>query len=142
VQDVSPSVPIAAWVLILIAGGASYLYFKCKCTRGDYDLVIDEAGGSLVLPRTCGRSEVVTVLRRNIVSIGMEELQSRDTRGRTHLGGYAATLFFTGPDGTRRQERLAKLSDTYSAQGLVAWLCQRMHVRPGGSLSDSESQDA
>lgn len=119
---------LVAWGLILGGGAIAWLYGWRKLARGDSDLVIDEFGGSVTLPRNFGRQEEVAVPAGKILGIEVERDEARDSDG-DRRRSYVPTLIFTESDGSERREKLVQWYDERSAEGFVAWLRERLRIR-------------
>jgi hypothetical protein len=125
----NPPLPIVlgAWGLILAGGLAAWGFQYAKVVRGDWDLLIDEYRQSLTLPRTCGRREEVVVPAEKVTAIEIERAEKRNSEGRV-TRSFIPTLLVTDGDGTIRREKLIDWSDEASAQGLTAWLRERLKI--------------
>jgi hypothetical protein len=115
------STPPALLLLLgaMFAGGAGvYLYLECKLARGDCDLVIDAAGGTVLLPPTMGRRSAASVPLEYISAVELDQTESRDSDGVTSYR-FAPVLVM---DGGERREKIAEWWDRFAAEELAAWL--------------------
>ena len=79
----APNLHVMFGVLILVAaaGVAAYLWMAQRHLSGRYDLRIDAASQSLLLPRTGGRKEPLRVPRSEIVAVSMHRRVSHNPSG-------------------------------------------------------------
>jgi hypothetical protein len=129
----NPELPVMyiAWSVILGGGVLSYGWHHRKIADGRFDLVIDNLGRRLTLPRTQGRKDAVVVDADHIVSVEVEQLSKRGSKGSTYYV-YAPTLVVAESKDAVRREKLVEWSDEARANELADWLRERSSIRAGG----------
>ena len=126
-----PMMPLmlGAWAVILAVGACAYLYRQRKLAQGDCDLVIDNFSQTVALPRTLGRQAKVVVPMRKFISVEVERIAKSDSEG-SHFYRYVPVALFTDEAGSTRRERIVEWSSQARAQGLAAWLRERLRIEP------------
>jgi hypothetical protein len=103
---------------MLAVGAGVYVYLEGKVARGDCDMVIDVAGGAVVLPRTMGRRTTASIPMEYITAVELDQIETRDSDG--------ANSYYFAPvlvlDGGERREKLVAWWDRFAAEELTAWL--------------------
>jgi hypothetical protein len=128
----NPELPVMyiAWSVILGGGVLSYGWHRRKIADGKFDLVIDNLGHRLTLPRTQGRKDAVVVDADHIVSIEVEQISKRGSKGSTCFV-YAPTLVVAESKDAVRREKLVEWTDETRANEIAVWLRERLLSRAG-----------
>jgi hypothetical protein len=126
----NPELPVmyVAWGVILAGGLLACAWRHRRIAAGQFDLVIDDLSHRLTLPRTHGRKDAIVVDPDRIVSIEVERLSKRGSKGSTYYV-YAPTLVVAESNDAVRREKLVEWSDEARANELADWLRERSSIR-------------
>ena len=122
-----------AWLGFVFAGVVVGVCHREDVRAGKYDLVVDPAAGTLVLPVTQGRLRRVRVPLAEVTALRVERVEIKDSEGGPSTYQYAPTLFHR--DGPAAGECLAKWTSERRARSFVAWL--REYLPPPGQVKRS-----
>jgi hypothetical protein len=129
VAGFAPSLRLMSTVLILVvaAGLAAFLWMAQRHSSGRYDLRIEEASQSLVLPPAGGRKEPLRVPRSEIVAVSMHRRVSHSPSGQ-HFS-YVPALDGAAP---RAEPQILDLVNwgwtEEKATAFANWLSQQLGV--------------
>jgi Protein of unknown function (DUF3592) len=128
----NPELPVmyVAWGIILGGGALAFGWHRRRIADGQFDLVIDNFGRRLALPRTQGRKDAVVVDADHIVSVEVEQLSKRGSKGSTYFV-YAPTLVVAESKDAVRREKVVEWSDEARSNELADWLRERLLKRTG-----------
>jgi len=121
----SLSVILTTIAVVYLAGMGVFLWQWLKIRSGIDDLIINEAGRSLDLPETFGRTERVTVNIADIESLTVEQIEHRNNKGGISYT-YAPTLRLRGNESGG--SKLADWSDKLKADDFAEWLRKKLGV--------------
>jgi hypothetical protein len=126
----NPELPVMylAWGIILGAGLLACARRHRKIADGQFDLVIDDLNHRMTLPRTQGRKDPIVVDADHIVSIEVERVSKRGSKGSTYYV-YAPTLVVAESKEAVRREKLVEWTDEARANELADWLRERSSSR-------------
>jgi hypothetical protein len=131
--DPSLATMLVAWAVILGGGAAVWLYGCWKQAGGGSDLILDKFRQCMTLPPSQGREEELVLPFDKVVSIEVATLEKPGSEGGVSRS-YLPTVVFTDSDGSERRERIAKWPPEDRAQGLAAWLRERLVCAKGSGL--------
>jgi hypothetical protein len=128
-----------AWGIVLSGGFLTAIWFWRTLRSGKYDLVLDEVNGTVQLPRTCGRKGLQTLPISTIFSASVATVTKQDHEGSTSYT-YVPTLRLNSPAGPI--EKLAEWRSEARAAGFVAWLNEKLGLRPSRYLAEADAAKA
>jgi hypothetical protein len=115
------SVMVVVWIVLLSTGWLVYN----RITRPENELVIDDVGRRLTLPKGFGRTEPTAMPLDKVLAV---EVMTVDTAKRNGPR-YQPTLVFANEDGSLRRERLVVWVDQSRAVALAEWLRDRLRLQ-------------
>jgi hypothetical protein len=121
-------VPLAGWGIVLGGGGFACRFVCRKAAQTDCELVIDNYARTVVLPRSFGRPDHVTIPWHRVRSIEVDRVECRNA-SEMPGGNYVPTMTVEDGNGLQRRERLVQLLDLALAERLADWLCEQLAVR-------------
>jgi hypothetical protein len=121
-----PSTGLVLTVIALVygAGAGVWLWRWRKISAGIDDLVINQAGRTLELPRTQGRHQRLSVGIAEIESLTVSTIEHIGSKGR-HSYTYAPTLHFRG---SQPDQQLEDWSDKVKAGDFTEWLRHQLRL--------------
>jgi hypothetical protein len=125
-SDLHPSLWLAGGFLFLaIAGGTgAYVWRWRKIRSGEDDLIINEASGTIELPKTYGRRQRRTVNASDIAGITVEVIKRRSSKGGVSFA-YAPTLLLR----EAHKQKIADWNDKMKAEAFSTWLREKLGVK-------------
>ncbi len=126
----NPPLEVAAadWTLILGTAAAVYVWRR---VRRPGELVIDEVGRTLTLPPRKGRRNELVIPLSSIRAIEVASEQQKDSEG-GWTESFVPAVHYIAENRAESVERLDKKQDRAEAEGLAAWLRERLGLQPGG----------
>jgi hypothetical protein len=129
-----------AWWVILGVGVIANAHAWVTNYRSSNDLRIDEAGQSLTVARSFGRSERLVVPLSKTLVVEIEKIKERLWATQTAVR-YAVLLTYCDQDGGRNSRKLTEWLSRRDATTLATWLRDRLQLRaPGDHLSEDGSK--
>lgn len=119
---------LAAWGFVVAVGVSTWVWQWKKILAGDYDLILHEMEGRLELPPTCGRKQRVTIPVSRVQAAFVDKIEKPSSDGDKCTPLYAPTLRVG--DGAGVTEKLAEWYEQDKAAAFVAWLNEKLPVRP------------
>lgn len=79
----APSIHLmkVVWVVVLAVSGAAFAWRAARKRSGIYDLRIDQASQTIILPQTAGRREAISLSRREISGVSMQRRVTESPSG-------------------------------------------------------------
>lgn len=120
-SKMQPSLALALGAIgvVYLTGAGVYFWQWRKIHTGIDDLVINHSARTIDLPQTFGRKQRVLVNIADVVSLTVEEVMHRSSKGGISYT-YAPTLHLQGPE--RGEQKIADWSDKLRADNFADWL--------------------
>jgi hypothetical protein len=117
----------ATWTFVLAAGVVVFVLRGIRNRSGIYDLRLNRATQTIMLPKTAGRPEPLKMALREISGVSMQRRVSKGPSG-THFS-YLPALNSIGPDAQSRCLALTTLGwSEEKAQSFSRWLSEELGV--------------
>jgi hypothetical protein len=116
------------WLAVLTTAVVAWGWQAWRNRSGRFDLLIDSAAQTLILPQTCGRQGSVTVPQREIAGVGLQRRVTRLISGSYH--SYLPAIHRRDGSSNLRREPLTAWGWTEEqANGFSQWLCSQMGLK-------------
>lgn len=113
------------WAAVLATAVLAGVWQAWRNASGRFDLMIDYLGQTVTLPQTCGRTERLTVPRREIAGVSLLRRVSRLASG-NHDSYLPAVARLDGERGVRRERLMPWGWTEERARGFTHWFCAQM----------------
>ena len=116
-----------SWTVILALGAAAFVWRLLRNWSGIYDLRIEQNSQTIILPRAAGRSENLSISRREISGVSLQRRVSEGPSG-VHLSFLPALNQAGGDDPIKSMKLITWGWGEEKARAFSQWLGQELGV--------------